>query len=518
MSHYLTQSLHRAVRSHPDRLATIFGERRRSYRDMTQRVARLAGALRRLGVGADERVSLLALNSDRYIETLLATFWAGAIVNTLNTRWSGAEICYALNDSQSSVLLVDDNFVGQVAAITAHASSIRHLIYIGDGDCPPGMLSYEALIAAGPAIEDAWRHGDDLALIQYTGGTTGFPKGAMLSHANLVSASLGVSAAGCGMGAIHLHAVPLFHIAGLQILFNALIGGSTHVVLPGFSAAAVLRAIEQERATSAMLVPTMLQMLVEHPDLARHDLGSLERMVYGASPISAAVLDRAMAALPRAEFIQGYGMTETCLTVMLPGRYHTPQGRKLGKLGSAGLVLPATELKIVDDNGVELPPGSPGEILVRGPMVMRGYWQQPEQTAQALSGGWMHTGDVGMMDAEGFVFIVDRLKDMIISGGENVYSSEVEDALARHPAVSMCAVIGIPDERWGERVHAVIVLKPGMSVTADEIMRHCQGLIAGYKCPRSIEFRDSLPLSAAGKLLKNVVREPFWQGHARKVN
>ncbi|MGQ0622904.1 MAG: long-chain-fatty-acid--CoA ligase [Panacagrimonas sp.] len=517
MSFYLTQALHRGLRHHPQRLATICGERRHSYRQFADRIARCAAALRALGLMPGDRIAMLALNSDRVIEHYLATFWAGGVASPVNIRWSAAEVVHGLRDCGASVLLVDDSFARLASTAAAELPELRHLIHIGDGPLPEGMQSYETLIATHAPVEDLHRHGDDLAFVLYTGGTTGFPKGVMLSHTNFSAAVLGAVAMCGGIGAMHLHAVPLFHMAGLQMLFNALLSGSTHLILPAFNPPAALDLIERERPTDLMLVPTMLQMLVDHPQAAGRDLSSLERVYYGASPISEGALDRAMNALPRASFVQGYGMSETGLTLMLRGEYHTVEGRRLGKLRAAGAAVPAAEIKIVDARGYEAPRGTPGEILVRGPMVMQGYWQQPEQTAKVIQGGWLHTGDVAYMDEDGFVFIVDRLKDMIVSGGENVYSSEVESALSRHPAVAMSAVIGIPSQRWGESVHAVVVLRPGEACTAEQIIEHCRGMIGGYKCPRSVEFRDSLPISAAGKLQKNLLREPYWKDSHRRI-
>lgn len=516
MSYYLTQSLHRALRHHPERIAVISGTTRMSFGQLADRVSRLATALRALGVQPGDRVSMLALNSHYYLEFYLGCFWAGAVACPLNTRWTIAEIANGLKGAGVETLIVDDHFTRIVADIRA-IHPLRDVIHAGEtGECD-GLLGYEHLLQQALPMADVHRSGDDLAFLLYTGGTTGFPKGVMLSHANLAGAALGMSAMGCGSRGACLHAVPLFHMAGIQILFNHLIGGGTHIVLPSFQPQAMLHLLARERPQSTMLVPTMLQALIDHPDAETLDLSSLEQVFYGASPISEAMLQRAMRVLPKAAFVQGYGMTETGITLMLPACFHTVEGQRLGKLRAAGIAAPSAEVKIVDDVDMEQPRGLPGEILVRGPTVMRGYWNQPEQTEQALRGGWMHTGDVGLMDEDGFVFIVDRLKDMIVSGGENVYSTEVENALTQHPAVSSCAVIGVPDAHWGERVHAVVVLRPGSAITEAELIAHCKPLISAFKCPRSVEFREALPLSAAGKLLKNELRAPYWQGHQRRV-
>lgn len=517
---YLTQSLHRAVQQHPDRTAVIFGTRKRSFSELQKRVATLAGVLQKLGMQEGDRVAMLALNSDRYLEYQMAVPWGGGALNPCNIRWSAAEIAYSLNDSGSSILLVDDMFVPMVAQLRQDAGVLREVVYCGDGAVPEGMLGYEALMEQTDPVADSVRRGEDLAGIFYTGGTTGFPKGVMLSHTNMCSSGLAVRAAGLATaGGIYLHAAPMFHLADMGVAMPHWFEGNTHVIVPAFNPELVLDTLERHRVTHALFVPTMIQMMVDHPAMQKpRDLSALKLITYGASPISEAVLDRAMAALPGVDFAQAYGMTELSpLATINPPYFHTAEGRKQGKLRAAGRAGFCVELRIVDGNGQEVPRGTVGEIVVRGPNVMQGYWNKPEQTAQALRNGWMHTGDGAYMDEDGFVFIADRLKDMIITGGENVYSAEVENALAQHPAVAACAVIGIPDAHWGETVHAVVVPKPGSSATADELIAHSKGLIAHYKCPRSVEFRDTLPLSGAGKVLKTKLREPFWQGHTRQV-
>lgn len=313
---------------------------------------------------------------------------------------------------------------------------------------------------------------------------------------------------GCGTGAALVLAVPLFHIAGVQMMLNHFVGGGTHPVIPAFSPSGTLAAIEQHGATDLMLVPTMLQMLVTDEQITQHDLSSLRRIFYGAAPITEALLSQAMSVFPMADFIQGYVMSESGITLKLPAFYHTEPGHQLGKMRSSGVAAPLADIRICDAlRDKELAASMIGEIQVRGPMVMRGYWEQPMLTAQALQAGWLHTGDLGYMDEDGSVFIVDRLNDMIVSGGENIYSAELKNVIASHPAVQVCAVIGTPHEKWGEAVHACIVLKPDRLVTAEELVAHCRERIASYKCPVSIEFRRSLPMSAAGKLLKYELRD-----------
>jgi len=517
---YLTQGLHRALQQQPDRTAVYFGALRRSFAELGDRVARLAGALQTLGMASGDRVAMLAMNSDRYLEYQLGVPWGGGVLNPCNVRWSVAEIVYSLKDSGSLILIVDDAFKAMVEAIRRDTPSIRQVIYAGDSELPAGMHHYETLLAKHAPIADVCREGDDLLGIFYTGGTTGFPKGVMLSHANLFASGMSLLGEGISpRGSVYLHAAPMFHLADFGISIPQFLAGNAHAIIPAFKPEAVLEAIARDRVTDVLLVPTMIQMLVDHPAMqAGHDISSLKRVVYGASSISEAVLDRAMAALPGVEFFQAYGMTELSpVATINPAWTHTAEGRKAGKLRSGGRASFGTEVRIVDELGVPVPLGTVGEVAVRGPNVMLGYWNKPEQTAAALRNGWMHTGDGAYMDADGFIFVVDRLKDMIKSGGENVFSAEVENALAQHAAVAACAVIGVPSEDWGEAVHAVVVAKPGASASGDELIAHCKTLIAGYKCPRTIELRDALPLSGAGKILKTVLRKPFWEGRDTQI-
>ena len=517
---YLTQSLHRALQQHPERIALRCGQRQRTFREFADRVARLAGALQQLGMQEGDRVAMLSLNSDRYLEYQLAVPWAGGVMNPCNIRWSAAEILYSLDDSGSSILLVDDSFRPMVEQFRHEARTLREVVYCGDAAVPAGMHGYEALIAANAPVPDAARRGDDLAGIFYTGGTTGFPKGVMLSHTNLCSSSLALHAEGMATpGGTYLHAAPMFHLADMAMSMMHTIEGNTHSFIPAFNPEAVLDALERDRVSCVLLVPTMIQMLVDHPAMQRpRDLSALKTIIYGASPIAEAVLERAMAALPGVGFVQAYGMTELSpLATVNPAWTHTAEGRKAGKLRAAGRAGYCIELRIVDADGNEVPRGTVGEVVVRGPNVMQGYWNKPELTATAVRNGWMHTGDGAWMDDDGFIFIADRLKDMIITGGENVYSGEVENAVAQHAGVAACAVIGIPSAQWGEAVHAVVVRKPGQDISDTELIAHCKSLIAGYKCPRSVDFVDALPLSGAGKVLKTKLREPFWQGRERNV-
>ncbi|MEP6720990.1 MAG: AMP-binding protein [Variovorax sp.] len=516
---HLTQALHKARREHPDRTAVVCAQRRTSYAELADRVERLAGALQGLGVLVGDRVALLSLNSDRCLEICYATWWAGAVLAPVNCRWSVAEIAFSLIDSGTRVLVVDDTFTPMVAALQAQVPALETVIHIGDAAPPDGLLSGEALIAGAEPVADTHRQGDAAAVLFYTGGTTGRSKGVLLSHGGLYTTTLAsISIGQRAPGVACLHALPMFHVAGLAVTLQAMVAQDTQVMLPAFDPAAFIESIEREHVVEAALVPTMIRRLIDHPALAGRTLDSLERLYYGGSSIDGTLLEQTIERLPHVGLTQFYGMTETSgIAVALPAWCHGEDSRAQGRHLAAGLPTACMEVRIARPDGSECARGEVGEVWLRGPGVMLGYWNLPEATAQALQDGWMRTGDGGRVDAEGLLHIVDRLKDMIITGGENVYSTEVENAVLSLPGVAQCAVLGVPDDAWGERVHAVLVLHPGASVDAAAVMAHCKQLIAGYKCPRSVEFRTELPVSGAGKLLKYKLREAHWEGRARQV-
>lgn len=516
---YLTQGLHRAVQQHPTRIATICGDRKRTFAQVGERVAKLAGALRGLGLKTGDRAAVLALNSDRYLEYVLAVFWAGGVVNPVNTRWSDAEIVYSINDAGASILLVDDQFAPAAARFGSQCETVRQVIHGGEQATPESMHNYEAILDAAAPIEDVRRSGDELAGLFYTGGTTGFPKGVMLSHTNIWMGAMALVIQDVlPDGAIFLHAAPMFHIGDFALMIGQLTRGGTHVFIPSFTPVGLMEAVAKYQVTDMMLVPTMIQMWVDHPQIGDFDQSSARRVLFGAAPISEPLVERAQRVMPNISFMQAYGMTEAAPTITVnPPYYYSREGFKEGKSASQGRAAYTLEVRIVDEDDREVPRGEIGEIIMRGANVMKGYWNKPKETAEALRNGWLHSGDAGYMDADGFVFIVDRVKDMVISGGENIYSMEVENAIGKHPAVATCAVIGIPHEQWGEAVHAVVVRKAGIEIEPDGLIAHCKTLIAGYKCPRSIEFRDALPLNGAGKILKTALREPYWKDKKNKV-
>jgi long-chain acyl-CoA synthetase len=515
----LTQALTAAVQLRRDNIGTIYAGRSRSWKEIGRRVAGVARGLRRFGVEAGDRVAILAFNSDLYIEAIYAIAWAGAVVVPLNTRWAKAENAYVLDDATPKILLVDKAFADIAAELRA-ANSVRAVIYLDDGSVPEGMLGYEALAGEDP-IEDTSGANNDLAGIFYTGGTTGFPKGVMLSHANIIYESLvWIYALRFRENTRYLHSAGLFHLAGTSPMVALTLLGGTHVTIAKFEPEAAMRAIAEYKVDYCLFVPTMLNMMLNHPSFGQYDLSSVKDCEYGASPMPDALLVRLMRTLPSWRFHQGYGMTESAaLATILPWEYHALEGPFAGKRKSAGRAAPGVEIRIVDAAGREVPRGIVGEIAIRGAGVMLGYWRKPEETSHVLRHGWLHTGDGAWMDEDGFIYIVDRLKDMIVSGGENVYSGEVENAIFQHEHVRECAVIAIPDPHWGEAVHAIVVPKDGLVLDAETVIAHCRQLIAGYKCPRSVEIRrEPLPLTGSGKIMKSALREEKWRGYTRAVN
>ena len=518
---YMSQCLKRNVQMNGDGIATKFGDRQRTWRALQDRVARLAGGLSQLGVNVGDRVAILALNSDRYLEYYFGCYWLGAVVVPMNLRWSAAENAYSLNDSATGTLIVDDKFLPLAPAILADAETVTNLIHMGDGDTPDGWLDYEDIIAAATPLEDAGRGGEDLAGIFYTGGTTGFPKGVMLPHRGLWSSALSVAYGfNLDQDTTYLHAAPMFHLADGAFSLGTMVAGGTHAFIPAFNPAETIAAIADHGVTDVLMVPTMVKMVLDSPDFDSARMTTLKQVIYGASPMPEGVIRQAMEQLPNVGWSHAYGQTELSpLATFNPPENHILDGENAVRLRSIGRAASCNEVKIVDQSGAEVPRNTVGEIIVRGANTMLGYWNKPEETAAALKDGWVYTGDAAHMDEDGFIYIADRLKDMIISGGENIYSVEIESAISKHDAVAEVAVVGIPDDEWGEAVHAIVVPQAGASVTEQDIIEHCRDLIAGFKRPRSVEIRsESLPLSGAGKVLKRDLRAPFWEGRDRQVN
>ena len=505
----ITHGLHRWVQRRPDQIATSFEGTRRTWAELGDRVARLADGLAQAGLNHGERIAVLLPNCDAYLELYFAAAWLGAVIVPLNTRWSEPETLDALQDCRARMLVSDATFAHMLPSLHSHLPDLI-AIHVGHGSSAvAGALHYEAVIAAGQARPDYDAGPERLAGIFYTGGTTGRSKGVMLTHRNLQSGAISLAReyGDCGNDT-YLHAGPMFHLGDLGVTYAMMLSGTVHVMLRAFTPEVFARTVRDEGVTEAALVPTMLQMLIDSPDFAAFDLRSLKRIAYAGSPMPPALLDRAMAALPGVKFMQIYGMTELApVATVLSPEDHIGSAQAAGRHRSVGRAVANVDVRIADPGGVTVPTGQMGEILVRGDNVMQGYWDRPTETAAALAGGWMHTGDAGWMDDRGYVFLVDRVKDMIISGGENIYSAEVESCLAEHPGVMQCAVIGLPHAVWGETVHAVIVPRPGAPPDEAELIAFCRSRIAHYKCPRSVEVRQSpLPLSGVAKVMKQVLR------------
>lgn len=516
----LTQFVHRAAIVNRHGVATICDGRRRSWGEVAERVRRTAAALRSLGLGPGERVAVLAPNSDTGLDYLFAVAWAGGVIVPVSTRLAPPEIAFVLRDCGARILVVAADLAAALPVIRAGCAELRHVVVIGGDRLPEGCFSHERLVAAAAPVDDAGRGGDDLYALFYTSGTTGQPKAAMITHGGLfVNILQWIAAVGVTAQDRFLIIPPMFHAAGAENSIAVAALAATACIMPRFDVLEGLRLIESERLTKLPLVATMLDMMLRHPRIGEFDLTSVSRITYGASPISEELLRRAMAALPGARFYQVFGQTEGGPTVaVLPHEYHVTEGPRAGKLKSAGIPLIGVAVCSLDEQGQELPAGGIGEIAIRGPGVSPGYWNHPEATAAATRDGWWRTGDAGYLDEDGFLYITDRVKDMIISGGENVYPAEVERVLLGHEAVAQCAVIGIPSERWGEQVHAIVCLAPGRTATAEMLDTHCRAGLAGYKCPRSFEFRTApLPLTATAKVLKRELRAPYWQGRDRTI-
>ncbi|MCW2571445.1 MAG: fatty-acid--CoA ligase [Frankiales bacterium] len=487
-----------------------------TYSEHGSRVIRLANAMRtQLGLAAAERFAVLSLNSPRFEELYHAGFLGGGVVNPLNLRFAPRELTHVLGDSATKVVFVDAAFAPVIDAVRA-AAGVTQVVLMGDGDVPHD-ISYEDLVAAGSDNVPAEPEEGDPAILMYTGGTTGLPKGVLLTQRSMMLTLYHIQmTVRLEPDDVFLAQVPMFHAASMGAILGIPITGARLVTVPFFDPPTVLDSMQNYGATNSIMVPTMLAMTFAHPSYKPERMASMRRMTYGASPMPRPILDRLRREQPQLQLYQGYGMTESAalVSVLLP-EDHVHED----KLASAGRPVAGTVVTIQDESGSVLPVGEIGEVCVRGGQFMSEYWRRPEETAEAFRGGWYHSGDAGYLDAEGFLYLVDRTKDMIVSGGENVYSTEVEQAVASHPAVAQVAVIGIPDDVWGEAVHAIVVLDPDADASAEALIEHTRGLIAGYKVPKSVEFRtEPLPLSGAMKVLKRELRAPYWEGRTRSVN
>ncbi|OUS06152.1 fatty-acid--CoA ligase [Gammaproteobacteria bacterium 42_54_T18] len=518
-----TQAIQRNSLLYKDNIATCIGGNKKTWRELEQRVAKLANALISSGIKPGDRVAILALNSDRYLEYYYAVAWAGAVMVPLNIRWSVKENLFAVNDSGTKALFIDDQFLSIGKSLQQLSENVEISIYMGDKPTPASMLNYEELINKHAAIEPFNSDENDLIGIFYTGGTTGFPKGVMLSHKNIWTSSFSILQElklSNRETPVMLCAGPMFHLAAAAMCWSSVIGSVQVSILPMFKAEEVLECIQRDEVTDMLLVPTMISMLLAEGGFKDYDLSSLDQIIYGASPMPEGTLLEAMELMPKVKFCQAYGQTEMSpICAILPAKYHTLTGENAGKIRSAGRQSFINQIAIKDEKGNSLGINEVGEICAKGPNIMMGYWNNPEQTQAAIKNGWLHSGDAGYMDDDGFIFLVDRVKDMIVSGGENVFSAEVESAISKFPGVHEVAVIGIPSEQWGEAVHAIVRTKPNTRCDEIEIIQFCREYIAGYKVPRSIEFREEpFPITGAAKIQKNVLRKSYWKNQERNIN
>jgi len=498
--------------------ALLFEGRQFTFAEQAARMFRLANALLGNGLKKQERVAVLARNCSEYIEIFGACEIAGFVAINLNVRLSDAELATICQDSQPSAMICSKDSLAQARALAAQPSSIRSRIAIGSEDAD--TLSYEHLVSESSADEPtATASPSDIAYLMYTSGTTGGPKGVMISHAAMVDATRMLSHEG-GISSTDkaLIVMPLFHLGGKIEQMNFNLMGAEVVLKAAFDAEDILDTIEKERVTAAHFAPAMIQRLLDVLETKPYDVSTLRCVHYASAPMPGPLLRRALDRMGPV-FVQVYGMTECLIGTILKSHEHlvsSPEGER--RLRSAGQPLLGNEVKIVREDGTACHTGEIGEILFRSPTIMSGYWNKPELTAEAIRDGWIHTQDLGFVDGSKFVYVVDRKRDMIISGGENIYSWEVEEALRAHPDVADVAVIAVPDEVWGESVKACVQMRPGRSASELELIDYTRSKIASYKKPRSIDFVQSLPRLFNGKIDKKALRAPYWSGHDRQVS
>jgi fatty-acyl-CoA synthase len=523
----LTESLHKACKFFPKKEAIVCGRERWTYQEFYDRLNRLSHGLIDFGVKKDDKVAILHPNCHYFLEAYYGITQIGAISVPMNYRLSPKEIAFILQDSESKILIADPMFREQIDSIRGEIQRIEKIIWTGKGGGKETRdLNYEKVLSQTHADEmnSPRITSEDVAQIYYTSGTTGRPKGVMLSHKNVTTHALGTIAE------IHLtdrdvwiHVAPLFHLADAWATWAVTWVGGTHVLVREFDAKVVLEAIEKEKVTLTNLIPTMLNLMVNHPDVGKYDYRSLRVLLSGGAPIAPEVVRKIVETF-KCDYIQTYGMTETSpyltLSILKEHLDLLPYEDRLRFKSKTGREFVGVELKVVNDRGGEVKKDEKevGEIIVKGDIVTNGYWKLPEETAKSIKDGWLYTGDMAVMDEEGYVTIVDRKKDMILTGGENVYSTEIENVLYMHPAILECAVIGVPDEKWGEAVKGIVVLKPGQKATVQEIIQFCKDRVAHYKAPKSIDFMDALPRTGSGKIHKKGLRDSYWKGYEKKVH
>jgi fatty-acyl-CoA synthase len=515
----------RAERLFGRKIGVIDGQKRFTYAEFGERSRRLATAIRSLGVRPGQVVSFITYNTHHLLEAYYGALQAEAILNPINIRLNPREISYILNHGECQALFFHRDFAPMVEAMRGELASVRHFVALEpDGGLPFAARDYEALLhESPPQAHDPQIDENKPAELFYTSGTTGRPKGVVLTHRALYLHALYSIISLIGDDTVILHVVPLFHVNGWGTPHTVTAMGGTHVMLRKIDPLEILRLVQQERITHLLGVPTIFNALVNHPDIGRYDLRSLRVALTGGAPASPHLI-RAMEEKLGCQAMVGYGLTETSpvLTVARPKAHLAgePADRQLERRSKTGYSIVGVEVRVVDEQGRDVPADGKtvGEIVARSNVVMDGYYKDPQATAAAIRDGWFHTGDMAVIDDEGYLLIVDRLKDIIISGGENISSVEVEMTLSAHPAVFEVAVVAAPDEQWGEVPRALVVLKPGMKATEQELIAFCRERLAHFKVPKSVEFFDSLPKGGTGKILKGELREKYWVGFARRVH
>lgn len=514
-------TLVKAMDLYPEKIAVVDGERSLTYLQIGEHAGALARFLSAHGIQSGDCISILEVNSHMFLESYYAAAGMGAILSPLNFRLSPREIAFILNDSGARWLLAGTQFAALVKDTLAEKTPLEGILWLGKApDVSTGLLSrdYETVIKT-PAgqFSPVSIQEDQVAHLYYTSGTTGKPKGVMLTHKNVCLHALATIAELKLVDSdVWGHIAPMFHLADAWATFAVTWVGGRHVMVGQFGAEAVMAAIEKERITLSNLIPTMLNLVIKHPQVETHDFSSLRTILSGGAPIAPELVRKIIDVLG-CDYIQTYGMTETSpyltLSILKEHLHHLPPEEQFKYKAKTGRPLMAVELKVVDENGEPVAPDDQqvGEIWVRGDTITPGYWNRPEATAEAFHQGWLRTGDLAVVDSEGYVNIVDRKKDMIISGGENIYSTEVENVLYMHPKVLEAAAFGVPDEKWGEAVKAAVVLKPDQTATAEEIIHFCKEHIASYKAPKSIDFLNEIPKTGSGKLFKKALRDPYWR-------